>query len=287
MATRALVVGGTNGIGYAMACRIAAEAKSSVVISGRTKPDLSQSPNIEFKALDASSMKSIKEYTDGLKSAQDQPKLDLLVLSQGILSMAGRTETSEGIDRKMALHYYGRQLLIRELTPILKDDAKIIIVLDGLRGSPSKLNWKDLDLKTHFSIANAASHCISMTDAMVQYYAAEQKEDQGGAVAKRHYVHAYPGFVKTSIGRELPWYLKPAAAAAGTLLATSPDTCAQRLLEGTYKCTQAGQAEGRFWSSIDEKGHLIPNKAIWTDEQLKTVADHTWKIVDDAISQAS
>jgi NAD(P)-dependent dehydrogenase (short-subunit alcohol dehydrogenase family) len=38
MTIRALVVGGTNGIGYAMACRIAAQASSTVFISGRTKP---------------------------------------------------------------------------------------------------------------------------------------------------------------------------------------------------------------------------------------------------------
>lgn len=37
-----------------------------------------------------------------------QDKLDILVLTQGIATTQGRTETEEGIDMKMALHYYSR-----------------------------------------------------------------------------------------------------------------------------------------------------------------------------------
>jgi NAD(P)-dependent dehydrogenase (short-subunit alcohol dehydrogenase family) len=213
--TRALVVGGTGGIGYGIACRIAAEGRSStVIISGRTKPESIPHANIEFRKLDASSMRAIKAYTDAYKSAQ-HPKLDLLVLTQGIMTIAGRTETPEGIDRKMALHYYGRQLLIRELIPVLKDDAKVVIVLDSLYGSPTKLNWEDLDLKTTFSIGNAANHCISMNDAMVQQYAAQQQQQQAQSGNKRHFVHANPGIVKTNLNQELPWFLRSPTWAIG------------------------------------------------------------------------
>ena len=170
-----MVVGGTNGIGHAMACRVAAEAGSSaVIISGRTKPKNIPHANMEFRQLDATSMREIKQYTDTFKSVPGQ-KLDLLIMTQGIMTTAGRTETPEGIDRKMALHYYGRQLLIRELLPTLKEDAKVIIVFDGLFGSPTKLNWEDLDLKTHFSLGKAANHCMVMNDAMVQFHAAQQQ----------------------------------------------------------------------------------------------------------------
>lgn len=285
MATRALVVGGTGGIGYAMACRIAAESpSSSVIISGRNKPAEIPHANIEFRPLDASSMHSIKQYTDKYKSAPGQ-HLDLLVLTQGILTMAGRTETPEGIDRKMALHYYGRQLLVRELLPALKDDAKVVIVLDGVRGgAPSKLNWDDLDLKKHYTMGNAASYCISMTDAMVQGYAANQK---GQAGVKRHFVHAHPGLVQTNLGDSLPWYLRPAAKGLVGLLGVSADTCAEHLLRGAQECAAAGEKEGRFWSCIDDKGRLVPNKPVWSEEEIKKVQEHTWEVIDGAINAAS
>jgi hypothetical protein len=36
------------------------------------------------------------------------PKLNFLVLTTGILTMKGRDETPEGIDKKLAVHYYAR-----------------------------------------------------------------------------------------------------------------------------------------------------------------------------------
>jgi NAD(P)-dependent dehydrogenase (short-subunit alcohol dehydrogenase family) len=280
MATRALVVGGTGGIGYAIACRIASDSGSSVVISGRTKPKDIPHSNIEFRQLDASSMHSIKQYTDAYKSAKEQ-NLDLLVLTQGILTTAGRTETPEGIDRKMALHYYGRQLLIRELTPVLKEDAKVLIVLDGARGNPASLVWEDLDLKTHYTLGNAASHSISMTDGMIQAYAQQNAQNN----AKRHFVHAYPGIVNTGLFEGLPWYLRGGTRALGRFIGVSPDTCAENLLKGTLDRAAAGEKENTFWSCIDAKGHLVPKQS-WSEEEIKKVEDHTWKIVNDAIATA-
>lgn len=282
MATRALVVGGTGGIGYAIACRIAAESNSStVIISGRNKPSEIRHANMEFRPLDASSMRSIKQYTDAYKATPEK-SLDLLVLTQGILTTAGRTETPEGIDRKMALHFYGRQLLIRELLPALKDDAKVIIVLDGLRGkSPTSLNWDDLDLKTHYGLPAAANHCISMTDAMIQAHAARQKEQNSG---RRHFVHAYPGVVNTKIVESLPWYMRGPTRVLTGLLGVSPDVCAEHLFKGSFEAAAAGEKEGRFWSCIDDKGRLVPNKPVWSEEQIKKVEEHTWKVVDDALN---
>lgn len=283
MTTRALVVGGTGGIGHAIACRIAADPSATVIISGRTKPTTIPHTNMEFRPLDASSMQSIKKYAQQYREAQNKD-LDLLVLSQGILSTAGRTETPEGIDRKMALHYYGRQLLIRELTPILKDDGKVLIVLDGERGDPSKLNWEDLALKKHFSVSNAANHCISMTDAMIQVYAAQQKAQGSG---RRHFIHALPGIVRTNLFDGLPWYLRGPTQGLGYLLGTTPETCAENMLKGIDNCVAEGEKEDRSWSCIDAKGNVVRNKPTWSEEQLVKIRDHTWETVDSASGKST
>ncbi|KAH8655799.1 hypothetical protein BX600DRAFT_385275 [Xylariales sp. PMI_506] len=280
--TRALVVGGTSGVGYSIACRIAATAKAStVIISGRSEPKSLPHANMEFRKLDASSMRSIKAYTDAYKAAQE-PKLDLLVLTQGIMTIGGRAETPEGIDRKMALHHYGRHLLIRELGPALADDAKVLVVLDSLIGDPNKLNWDDLDLKTTFSTRGAADHCTAMNDAMIQEHAAETG---GSTHRRRHFVHAYPGIVKTGLWRTLPVYMQAPAWALTQVIAVSSDKCAENLIKGTYESAAAEEADGKFWSYIDDKGRLVKKaKTPWTEEQRQKVADHTWKIIDDAIA---
>lgn len=289
---RAVVVGGTSGIGHAMACRLASTSpSSSIIISGRTCPDPLPHPDIiSFLPLDATSMRSIKSYTTSL--AQNQfasSKIDILIMSQGIMSTAPRTETAEGLDRKMALHYYGKQLLIRELLPLLAASARVVTVYDGWLGSPDKLLWDDLDLKRpgHYGLANAANHCVSMTDGMVQYWAtrgqAQAGEDPAGR--KRHFVHAYPGAVNTNVMREvIPGYLQGAVKALGKVLLTSPETCAERLLEGVEGRTEEGEGEGRYWSNIDNKGRTIKGKAVWTEEQMERVARHTWKMVDAALA---
>lgn len=283
MTVRALFVGGTNGIGYAMACRVAAElAPSTVVISGRTKPAELPHANMDFRRVDASSMREIKKFTDNFKSTQKQDKLDLLVMSQGIMTMSGRTETSEGIDQKMAIHYYGKQLLVKELLPVLKDDARVIIVYDSLYGGPSKLDWDDLDLKKNFGLKKSADHCTSMTDAMIQTYALQQK--QNGGSSKRQFVHAWPGGVATNLLRDLPWYVRLPGKVVGSLIAVSPDTCAQNLLRGIPETVKVDEADGRFYSYCNNKGKPISKKEPWTEEQLKKVEDHTWTLIDQALA---
>jgi hypothetical protein len=51
-------------------------------------------------------MKSVREATMKLKS--ELPKINYIILTAGFLSMKGRDPTDEGIDRKLACHFYGR-----------------------------------------------------------------------------------------------------------------------------------------------------------------------------------
>jgi hypothetical protein len=289
MTIRALVVGGTNGIGYAMACRIAAQASSTVFISGRTRPQQIPYSNMHFRHLDASSMRNVKRYTDAFKAEEQGQgsKLDLLIMTHGIMSMAGRTETPEGLDRKMALHFYSKQLLMRELLPILRDDARVVIVYDGRSGDPSRLVWEDLDLRTHYSLGNAAHHCMVMTDAMVQYFAARQQQQQQqqdetpGGQKRRHFIHAWPGGVDTQLLRDVPAVLSPLLWLL-RFFTVSADVCAEYMMQGVEL---ASQEDERHWHNIDRKGRLIANKKVWSEAQLKTIADHTWDVIDGALCQ--
>lgn len=88
--------------------------------------------------------------------------------------MNGRTETTEGHDVKMVLHYYSRALFIDSLVPSLKaatdakEEARVMSVLDSLRGDYKKVLWDDLELKKSFTLGNAAQHCMAFTDVAVQ-----------------------------------------------------------------------------------------------------------------------
>ena len=109
----ALVVGGTAGLGHGIAVRLA-QANMDVTIAGRSEEagkkvvaemDASGPGKHDFKKLDASLMSNVKAFTEEFK--REKGKLDVLVLTQGIATLQGRTETSEGTDVKMTLHYCG------------------------------------------------------------------------------------------------------------------------------------------------------------------------------------
>ena len=91
--------------------------------------------------------------------------INYLVLSQGVASLAGCKEIEEGIDVKLALHYYGRIHFIDCLLPLLrnpsnnktdigiKDPRVLRNILSGGVHSPYTTNLEDLSLRKSFSIA--------------------------------------------------------------------------------------------------------------------------------------
>lgn len=222
-------------------------------------------------------MRGIKSYTDAFKASEKQ-KLDYLIMSQGVMNLDGRNETPEGIDRKMAVHYYGRQMLIRELLPSLTPDAKVISVYDSWSGNPSKLSWDDLDLKKNFSLGTAANHCMVMNDVMVQHFATTQNPND-----KRHFVHAWPGAVNTNLVRELPWYLRSPLKALANVISTNPDVWAERLLNGLKERVEEGEKGGKLWHYLNQKGLRVKDKTVWTEEEMGIIAGHTWNLVDSAL----
>jgi hypothetical protein len=100
------------------------------------------------------------------------PKLNYLVLSPGIMVFRGRDETEEGIDRKLAVHYYARWKFINDLLPLLRkgkdagQDAKVFSVLAAGKGGG--IDMDDLGLKKHFSLLNAALATPTYNDLMME-----------------------------------------------------------------------------------------------------------------------
>ena len=115
------------------------------------------------------------------------------------MTLKGRTETPEGIDRKMAVNYYSRIRCILNLMPLLEaasnanELSRVITVLAA--GSEGEVRMDDLDLKHNFTLHACLAHCVVMND-----FAIEQ-------LSKRYpgtsFSHSYPGTVKTGIANEL------------------------------------------------------------------------------------
>jgi hypothetical protein len=256
---------------------------SKITIAGRNRSSVESllTPDVDFQPIDAALMTRVKEFSaDYIRSIESStlPQVDLLVMSQGILSTRGRTPTSpENIDLKMALYYYSRMLLIKELLPVLSPTATVLSILDGKRSDihASSINWDDLDLAREgsYGLSAARNHCSSMTDAMMEAFAAHEQEGR-----ERVFIHSYPGVVDTTTGNsnsDLPVYARMALSALLWVAAVSPEKCAEYMLQGV--ATVRNKGKGRY--NIDERGREVVKEHIGDNLRGK-VWDHTLDLID-------
>lgn len=181
----AVFVGGTSGIGQGMVETFARHTggNARIVIVGRNKAAaeeiISRFPtstttlpasSYEFVQCDLTLMKNVQEVTTSL--LQKLPKINYLVITAGFMTMSGRTETNEGIDRKLAVHYYARWKLIKDLLPALSraqedgEDAKVMSLLGA--GAGGAIDENDLGLKKVYSVTRAALQAPTYNDLMLE-----------------------------------------------------------------------------------------------------------------------
>ena len=143
---RALVVGGTSGIGEGVAVRLA-QAQASVTIVGRSPErgaavvqkmqaaaGKASEAQFDFIPCDCFSLLSVEQCAqevvrrvsapaadeDAGASTEQAGALDYLVMAQGMATMQGFTPTPEGLDQKLTLHFWSRAAFALQLLPVLQ-----------------------------------------------------------------------------------------------------------------------------------------------------------------------
>ena len=285
----AIVVGGTSGIGEGIALRLA-KANVSVTIIGRSKArgeeivqtltSLSSATETthSFIPCDSFIMKNIQAACDEIKNKHHS--IDYLVMSQGMATIQGRTETPEGIDQKLALHYFGRIMFIRELLPLLRasgnseESSKVLTVLSAGVHQPYTDFRDDFDLSKHYSIVNAANIAGFYNDLAVDALSHQPGNEN---IA---FIHAAPGFVNTNWGTEMPWYIK-AAVRLIQPLGRSKEDCGEAMSEPLFN-----RKEGGFFL-MDNNANEAQKTKLHNDEARDFVFAETMKLLDRAVGANS
>ncbi|KIK00448.1 hypothetical protein K443DRAFT_7651 [Laccaria amethystina LaAM-08-1] len=264
----ALFVGGTSGVGQAMAEALGRYTKgnATIIIAGRNRaaadPIIAKLPkpttpgvSHEFVECDATLMRNVRATTKEILARH--PKINFLVMSPGYLTLRGRDETEEGIDRKLALNYYARWTFATRLLPALKrakedgEDAKVFSVMAVGRGG--ELDVEDLGLKKSYSVLKAALASPTYNDLMIEKLA-ERNPDLT-------FIHAHPGVVRTNMLN----------SAQSTILWATSD-CAEYMWHGLFNSTK-----GAF--RIRSHGENIgKTRYFGTEAQRKKLWEHTWEI---------
>lgn len=260
---RALVTGGTGGIGLATA-RTLAKQGLEVVVTGRDATKGAQvvaelraatgNPQVEFLAGDLSTRASIDALVAAFGARFD--RLDVLLNNAGLMP-SERTLNADGVESGFAVNVLAPLRLATALLPVLKaSPAPRVVTLTGGE-HPARLELDNLQGERRFvGLSLYSHHKLVMMAAMLELAA------RWGASPTVNV--CYPGQASTAMTQgvkasDLPWLMRPLfplfrlmtrddggrsaekASRASVFLATSPE------VEGKTALYFSPTCEERAW----------------------------------------
>lgn len=187
---KAAIVGGTGGIGRALALYLAGRG-AEVIVVGRSFRDRGVG-GLSFLQADLSRMSEAKRVAAELPAET----LDLMVFTTGVMAGPKRETTSEGIEQDLAISYLSRLVILRGIAdrfgsqrPAGKPKPRVFVM--GFPGSGQKANVEDLNSDRSYGRMKAHMNTVAGNEALV-------------LDAAQRYPHLdtfglNPGFVKTGI----------------------------------------------------------------------------------------
>ena len=136
---RALVVGGTKGIGAGTAVALARAGAASVVLVGRSRPEAVLARLTEvgdggaefaWEQADLGSVKGCLGLVERIVSRPKKtPSLDFLVMTVGAWPNWSDRLSEDGVDKVLALDIVARYVVATRLAPLLAPGARVMSVL--------------------------------------------------------------------------------------------------------------------------------------------------------------
>jgi NAD(P)-dependent dehydrogenase (short-subunit alcohol dehydrogenase family) len=187
---KAAVVGGTDGIGRAIA-RILAAKGAEVTVVGRTFRDKG-TERISFLQADLSLMKEARRVARELPAET----LDVLVLTTGIFAGKQRVASPEGVEIDLAVSYLSRFVIVRELAERLGKEraagtAKPRVFIMGFPGTNPKVSLDDLNSEKQYNTTIAHMNTVIGNEALVL--------DSASRYPQANYFGLNPGLIKSNI----------------------------------------------------------------------------------------
>lgn len=184
------IIGGTGGIGRALSQQLASHG-ADVLVVGQTFRDAGKT-GISFLHADLSLMREAQRVATALPAET----LDLLIFTTGIFAAPQRQETSEGIERDMAVSFLNRKVILDAIAPRLgrqrpadRDKPRVFIM--GYPGSGQIGKVDDLNAEKSYKALPVHMNTVAGNEMLVLQ-------------AANHYPNMSvfglnPGLIKTNI----------------------------------------------------------------------------------------
>lgn len=275
-----LVTGGTEGIGRAVALRLA-RGGDRIILVGRNQERAARvmteleaaSPGAghTFIAADLSLLRETARAGDEVKRCAE--RLDAVVFCAGILSTVPEW-TAEGLERNFVLNYLSRYLMVRQLLPLLHQaDSGRVVLVSNAGVYPDSLDFDDLQYRRGKPGLQVSARTQFANDLL----ATELAERLRGTRVEATCV--FPGLTRTGVvrnARGLPRIGRLLGPLVVTLFGASPDVAARTPVFLAQDPRARGTGGRFFGPKLRER--TVPVRALQPDRQIGL-----WKLSEDLV----
>ncbi|MCJ1712453.1 SDR family oxidoreductase [Clavibacter michiganensis subsp. phaseoli] len=161
---RALVTGGSDGIGLALATRLAgAGAEVLLPVRDRRKGEVAvarirerhPTARIALHDLDLASLDSVAALADRL--AEEGAPLHLLVANAGVMTPPERRTTADGFELQLGTNHLGHFALVGRLLPLLRAGSARVVSQVSVAAAQNAVRWDDLQWERRYDAMRAYS----------------------------------------------------------------------------------------------------------------------------------
>jgi NAD(P)-dependent dehydrogenase (short-subunit alcohol dehydrogenase family) len=239
----ALITGGTDGIGRAVAGQLAAAGNGVLIVGTNNAKGIraereirrdSGNSHVYLLPADLTLLSEAHRLADEVESRCDGPHY--LVHSAGMVR-GHRVLTAEGVESNFAVNYLSRFALTNRLLPLLQAasrpgrSARIVLVGGAVRKGP--IHYHDINLTKGFTTVRA----IRQFQQANNVFTVELARRLHRAATPVTITCLRPGMVATNVRRNFPRWMRWAVTLAGPLVALPPKRTAASIV--TLLCDPA------------------------------------------------
>jgi NAD(P)-dependent dehydrogenase (short-subunit alcohol dehydrogenase family) len=162
--TRAVLTGGSDGIGLRIATRLAA-AGAELVLPVRNRPKgeaavatiraTVPAASVSLHLMDLASLESVAGFGEALRS-EGNP-VHLLINNAGVMTPPDRQTTVDGFELQLGTNHLGHVALVSHLLPLLRAGRAQVTSQVSIAANRNSINWDDLNWERSYDGMHAYS----------------------------------------------------------------------------------------------------------------------------------